>query len=152
MYRVIDVADMLGVSKVTIYKKIKLLKPGILSEMLEEDNVTYLTDKAVLMIKNSIKRKTSNQFNSDNVMQLIEMKIELDKVNHEMKAFEAKLEKVKLEQYEELLLSKRVLEETLAVKKINYESIIQAIESLDEAINQIEGQISLFAKLLKSIV
>lgn len=51
MYKVIEVADMLGISKVTIYKKIELLKKDLKSHIHKKKNITYLDDEAVKIIK-----------------------------------------------------------------------------------------------------
>ncbi len=149
MYRVIDVADMLGVSKVTIYKKIKMLKPGILSEIIEDDNVTYLTDSAVIMIRNSIKRKHSNQKQSDKMMEFIEVKIELDKMTEKLAAERHKIESLKVEQFEELVLMYRTLEEVLKVKNENLNSLIKSANSIKVANDYVKEQINVFTKFLQ---
>lgn len=51
MYKVIEVADMLGISKVTIYKKIELLKKDLKPYIHKKKNITYLDDEAVKIIK-----------------------------------------------------------------------------------------------------
>ncbi len=149
MYRVIDVADMLGVSKVTIYKKIKMLKPGILSEMMEEDNVTYLTDSAVIMIRNSIKRKHSNQKQSDKMMEFIEIKIELDKMTEKLEAEKERNEELKIQHFEELLLNYKALEEVAKQKKKNLDSIQNSLSAVSLADEHIRSQIALFTNLIK---
>lgn len=55
MHRIIEVAHMLGVSKVTIYKKISSLKNEIKPYLIKDKNVTFLTDDGVEMIKESLK-------------------------------------------------------------------------------------------------
>lgn len=54
MYRVIEVAKMLDVSKVTIYKKMRHLKLEIKPFVVKEKNVTYITDEGVELIKKMI--------------------------------------------------------------------------------------------------
>jgi len=54
MYKVIDVAKMLGVSKVTIYKKISAKKKEIKPYIKKVKNITYLTDEAVEIIKENL--------------------------------------------------------------------------------------------------
>jgi len=51
VYKVIEVADMLGISKVTIYKKIELLKKDLKPYIHKKKNITYLDDEAVKIIK-----------------------------------------------------------------------------------------------------
>lgn len=53
MLRVIEVANKLGVSKVTIYKKIKkidALKPYI----VKKQKITYIKDEGIQLIKNDL--------------------------------------------------------------------------------------------------
>lgn len=54
MYKVIDVAKMFSVSKVTIYKKISSKKNELKGHIVKKKNVTYLDDEAVEIIKNSL--------------------------------------------------------------------------------------------------
>ena len=52
MYKVIDVAKLFSVSKVTIYKKISANKEALKGHITKKKNVTYLDDDAVEIIKN----------------------------------------------------------------------------------------------------
>ena len=63
MYRIIEAANKLGVSKVTIYKKISLLKPDIKKYLIKDKNVTYLTLEGYELIKDSLKHSTA--YNAD---------------------------------------------------------------------------------------
>ncbi len=152
MYRVIDVADLLGVSKVTIYKKIKLLKPGILSEMFDDNGVTYLSDAAVLMIKDSIKRNGPNQRRSEKLMEIIELRHEVEKISKELEAEKLNLVKFKNEQYEDLLLSYKYLKEIIHTKKKNLETLKYCAEELRISNAQINEQITILAKLVKTSI
>lgn len=55
MYRIIEVANQLNVSKVTIYKKISALKPEIKQHIVKDKNITYLTEEGFKLIKESLK-------------------------------------------------------------------------------------------------
>lgn len=54
MYRVIEVARMLGVSKVTIYKKIHKNKKLLKDCIHLRSNITYVDDQGVAIIKDLI--------------------------------------------------------------------------------------------------
>lgn len=54
MYKVIEVAEKLGVSKVTIYKKVNSLKQEIKPYIYKKKGITYIDDTGIEMIKNSL--------------------------------------------------------------------------------------------------
>ncbi|MBS7526537.1 hypothetical protein KHM83_07590 [Fusibacter paucivorans] len=54
MYRVIEVAKMLGVSKVTVYKKINKNKKLLKNHIQTRSNITYIDDVGIEIIKNTI--------------------------------------------------------------------------------------------------
>ncbi|MCA0384964.1 MAG: hypothetical protein LCH34_05120 [Firmicutes bacterium] len=58
MYRVIEVARMLGVSKVTIYKKVNKNKKLLKNHIHTRSNITYIDDVGVDIIKNTIEIST----------------------------------------------------------------------------------------------
>ncbi|MEA1975848.1 MAG: hypothetical protein U9N10_09995 [Bacillota bacterium] len=53
MLRVIEVANKLGVSKVTIYKKISKL-PEIKPFIVQKQKITYIKDEGIEIIKNDL--------------------------------------------------------------------------------------------------
>jgi len=54
MYKVIDVAKMFSVSKVTIYKKITAKKNELKGHIVKKKNITYLDDEAVEIIRSTL--------------------------------------------------------------------------------------------------
>ncbi len=75
MYKVIEVAQLLGVSKVTIYKKIKKLNLTTRKYTYKRGNATYLTESAVNMIRDSLVENGiifSDEFNKEQFQQLNE--------------------------------------------------------------------------------
>ena len=81
MYKVIDVAKLFSVSKVTIYKKITSNKEALKGHVIKKKNVTFLDDEAVEIIKNSL------QVNKEKVSgKLIDE--ELGKVYEDIKAYQ----------------------------------------------------------------
>jgi hypothetical protein len=69
MHRIIEVAHMLGVSKVTIYKKISALKSEIKPYVIKDKNVTFLMDEAVDLIKVSLKHVHQSEFSLEDTSQ-----------------------------------------------------------------------------------
>jgi hypothetical protein len=54
MYRVIEVAKLLGVSKVTVYKKMELLKKELKPHIRYRSNIAYIEDPGVTIIRQSL--------------------------------------------------------------------------------------------------
>ena len=66
MYRVIEVARMLGVSKVTIYKKVNKNKKALKNHIHTRSNITYIDDVGVEIIKDTIEVNSSLNYGSGN--------------------------------------------------------------------------------------
>lgn len=66
MYRVIEVARMLGVSKVTIYKKVNKNKKALKNHIHTRSNITYIDDAGVEIIKETIEVMANNGYGSGN--------------------------------------------------------------------------------------
>lgn len=54
MYKVIEAANMLGVSKVTIYKKINLFKKELKPHIQVKKNIKYIDEQGIEIIKASL--------------------------------------------------------------------------------------------------
>lgn len=66
MYRVIEVAKMLGVSKVTIYKKINKNKKLLKNHIHVRSNITYVDDEGIQIIKDTIETTSTGMLNENN--------------------------------------------------------------------------------------
>lgn len=66
MYRVIEVARMLGVSKVTIYKKVNKNKKNLKNHIHTRSNITYIDDVGVEIIKETIEVSSNNSYGGGN--------------------------------------------------------------------------------------
>ncbi|OJV62917.1 MAG: hypothetical protein BGO41_09415 [Clostridiales bacterium 38-18] len=66
MYRVIEVARMLGVSKVTIYKKVNKNKKLLKNHIHTRSNITYIDDTGVDIIKDTIEINSSGSLGGIN--------------------------------------------------------------------------------------
>ncbi len=54
MFKVIEVANQLGVSKVTVYKKMELFKKDLKGHVKKVKSITYLDEEAFDLIKRSL--------------------------------------------------------------------------------------------------
>ncbi len=54
MYRVIEAADQLGVSKVTVYKKIRQMKDELGDHVFKRSRITYLDEQALELLRKNI--------------------------------------------------------------------------------------------------
>lgn len=71
MYRVIEVAKLLGVSKVTVYKKINKNKKQLKNHIHTRSNITYIDDIGIEIIKNTIEvSATYNTSDTSDVSQI----------------------------------------------------------------------------------
>jgi len=66
MYRVIEVARMLGVSKVTIYKKVNKNKKALKNHIHVRSNITYIDDTGVEIIKDTIEVNPTTAYGGGN--------------------------------------------------------------------------------------
>jgi len=71
MYRVIDVAKKLGVSKVTIYKKVNKNKKALRNHVHMRSNITYIDDIGVAIIKDTIEVSALNLSGTGNDIEAI---------------------------------------------------------------------------------
>lgn len=81
MYKVIEVANMLNVSKVTIYKKMNQLKKELRPYVKKKKNITYIETEGIELIKSSL-----TQFIDDShpaVSELTLKKLEEEKLSLE---------------------------------------------------------------------
>jgi len=90
MYKVIEVANMLNVSKVTVYKKMTQLKKELKPFIKKKKNITYLETEAIELIKNSLA-----QFSEEDQPEVNELVIK--KVEDAKKELESSLEQKDIE-------------------------------------------------------
>ncbi|MBN2797323.1 MAG: hypothetical protein JXR88_18065 [Clostridia bacterium] len=117
MYKVLDVAKMFSVSKVTIYKKISSKKNELKGHIIKKKNITYLDDEAVEIIKNSLQlstEKASGRLIDEELNQVYEDAKLLKDENDRLKA-----EKIAMisDQINELESTVRVLKSQIVAKE-----------------------------------
>lgn len=128
MYKVIDVAKMLGVSKVTIYKKISSLKKELKPYIKKVKNVTYLEDEAVELIKNNLNNQTvaSGRIINDEIDLLHK---HIDKLKSEQKQYEDALINQVKNEIDEMHGIIRSLQSQISVKKSHLEKKDEMLEN-----------------------
>jgi len=135
MYKVIDVAKLFSVSKVTIYKKISSNKEALKGHITKKKNITFLDDEAVEIIKNSL------QVNKEKVSgKLIDE--ELGKVYEDIKAYQDLTNKLKSEKIAmmndeimDLESQVRFLKSQIAVKESYLTTKDKALENFKELLH-----------------
>ncbi len=148
MYRVIEVARMLGVSKVTIYKKMRYLKDEIKPFVVKQKNVTHITDEGVELIKSTIQVQDYENENKDRV-KLIETEKKLNAKQSELE--ELILEKNQLRNNNQSLLNSYYshLEKTLEIRRRQLRKLKIELENNRLFAEDLKKQYGLFVELNK---
>lgn len=141
MYKVIDVAKLFSVSKVTIYKKITSNKDALKGHIIKKKNVTYLDDEAVEIIKNSL------QVNQDKVSGRL-INEELNRVYEDIKHYQDLNSKLKAEKI--AMLNDEIMELESLIRHLN--SQIQVKQNHLNSKNEILEKFKSLLKTNKSLI
>jgi|LGOV01.1.fsa_nt_gb ATP-dependent Lon protease len=136
MYKVIDVAKLFSVSKVTIYKKITNNKDALKGHVIKKKNVTYLDDEAVEIIKASL------QMNQEKASgRLIDE--ELEKVYDDIKMYQELNHNLKAEKI--AMLNDEIMELESLIRHLNSQVLVKTnhLSSKNEILDK-------FKKILKT--
>lgn len=149
MYRVIEAANMLGVSKVTIYKKISLFKKELKPYIHKKRNITFIDEEGVQIIKDSL---VANQVIADTALkdeQISDLKKEVEESDSQIKLMNERMIVVQRDHMEDLQLLISTLQAQVNLKKTQIESKNQLIKNFKdlvaynkEQIKRIEDKIS----------
>lgn len=139
MYRIIEVAELLGVSKVTIYKKIEQLKPEILPHMKAEEGISYVDDFGVNLIKDSIKRRKTRKPRDKALLKVVDLNCELNDSFNRQKELEEKLIQIEEKYKEEIIINNRHLDDVLSNKKVELKRLIASNEDLRKLLERANG-------------
>lgn len=148
MYRVIEVARMLGVSKVTIYKKMRFLKDDIKPFVVKEKNITHITNEGVELIKGTIQVQDYDADAKDSLKiavlekRIAELELELDSKHKSVQHVDMQNEKITLKQA-------GVLENILRQKQLRVEFLNQQLVVNQSITRDIKQQIALFDEMIK---
>lgn len=128
MYKVIDVAKLFSVSKVTIYKKITANKIELEGHLVKKKNITYLDDEALEIIKNSL------QVNREKASEKL-IEAELDKMYFDINIMSEINEKLKNEKIS--LLDDQILDIESTIRHLQSQVQIKEnqLKTKDEILN-----------------
>lgn len=121
LYTVAEVSDLIGLSKVSIYKKLKLKE--LRGHIIKKGGLTYLDDGALNLIKNTLKLNDSETYETDNtvndegekyLMNIGDLSIKTDYINTLKKQLDRKDAQIKelidrLQQEQELHRNQQIL-------------------------------------------
>jgi chromosome segregation ATPase len=136
MYKVIDVAKLFSVSKVTIYKKISANKAALKGHVIKKKNVTYLDDEAVEIIKNTLqinKEKASGRLIDE----------ELNQVYTDIKTFQEENDKLRAEKI--AMMNEQLVDLESAVRTLSNQ-----IASKERQLENKQAVLENFKVILKS--
>ncbi len=149
LYRVIEAANLLGVSKVTIYKKISLYKKELKPFIHKKRNITYIEEKGIQIIRDSL---VANQVILDTALkdeQIHDLTHEVEESEVHIKMLNEKMIKVQREHMEDLQMLIASLNAQVKLKRTQIDSKNQLIKNFKELvaynkeqINRIEDKIS----------
>lgn len=148
MYKVIDVAKMFAVSKVTIYKKISSHKAELKGHIIKKKNITFIDDEGVEIIKNSLqinKEKASGRLIDE----------ELNRVYEDIRGYQDQNDKLRSEkiallneQIVDLESAVRHLKGQVTVKKNHYNAKDSMLTNLQDILKMNKERIQYLDKLL----
>jgi ferric iron reductase protein FhuF len=153
MYKVIDLAKLFDVSKVTIYKKISNNKESLKGHITKKKNVTYLDDEAVEIIKNSLQvnqEKVSGRLIDEELEKVYDELKLYEEINHNLKAEKIAMLNDEIMELESLIrhLSNQIIVKTNHLKSKNeilekFKSILQTNKSLINKFDHYAKEITL---------
>lgn len=144
MYRVIEAAEILGVSKVTIYKKIELLKPEIMNFIVNDDGILYINDRGIKLLKSSLKRVGTTKNRDKAQLKIVDLNCEIEDLKLKIQDLKKENEKIRQEMQEDSLLNSKYLSTIAVVKKEELKHLQKMCDGLRE---QIEFANSVISKL-----
>ncbi|MDO4772132.1 MAG: hypothetical protein Q4A72_00970 [Bacillota bacterium] len=136
MYKIIEIADLLGVSKVTVYKKIEQLKPEIIAHMKTEDGITLVSDFGVNLIKNAIKRKKTRKPRDKALLKVVDLNCELSESLERRKRLEQAVQEAESRHKEDLIINLRHLNTMINIKSVELNYVLESNKQLRLALEQ----------------
>lgn len=140
MYRVIEVAEMLSVSKVTIYKKLKQLAKELKPHISEKEGVSYLTDVGVKIIGDSMKKRRKKKETPPPSLQLIDLNVEMTELKDDLKETEQNMVQEKKLYLEDLIITYNYLIGLLRSQKEKLNTLRSASNAMSETIKDMSLQ------------
>ncbi len=141
MYRVIEVANQLGVSKVTIYKKISLFKKELKPHIHKKRNITFIDDQGVEIIKESLIANHVIADSTDKDNQIDELNQELELHQSQVKLLNDRLIETEKAHMEDLQLLVSTLEAQVNLKKTQIETKNRLMRNFKDLVAYNKSQI-----------
>ncbi len=141
MYRVIEVANQLGVSKVTIYKKISLFKKELKPYIHKKRNITFIDDQGVEIIKESLIANHVIADSTDKDNQIDELNQALELHQSQVKLLNDRLIETEKAHMEDLQLLVSTLEAQVNLKKTQIESKNRLMRNFKDLVAYNKSQI-----------
>ncbi len=141
MYRVIEVANQLGVSKVTIYKKISLFKKELKPYIHKKRNITFIDDQGVEIIKESLIANHVIADSTDKDNQIDELNQALELHQSQVKLLNDRLIETEKAHMEDLQLLVSTLEAQINLKKTQIESKNRLMRNFKDLVAYNKSQI-----------
>ncbi len=148
MYRVIEVAKMLDVSKVTIYKKMRYLKDQIKPFVVKDKNVTYILSEGVELIRETLQTHDVGE-KVEPSLKVIELEKELTIMKESLQSNDSKMADLQKEYKNDLEMMCHYLRGIKISKTERLNSLQTAVNYIRNVINDIDEQIELFVELDK---
>ncbi len=150
MYRVIEVARMLGVSKVTIYKKMRYLKDEIKPYVVKDKNVTHITGEGVELIKSTIQIQDYESESKDS-LKLVEAENKISEIQKNLdRVFETNSELVEQQKYMQNAY-RAELEKRIEQSEFYLKHLEQEMENARVLGDELKKQLNLFIEINKQV-
>ncbi len=146
VYRVIEVARMLGVSKVTIYKKMRYLKDEIKPYVVKEKNITHIKSEGVELIKNTLQVQDFDAENKDS-LKVVDLEKQVNALRVELDSKNDIVDKLKKQRADELNDKVEHLRQVFVEKKIIERKLNQQLMMNKSITDELKQQIALFNEI-----
>ncbi len=136
LYRVIEAANILGVSKVTIYKKLSKYKKELRAHVIKRSNITYLQEEAINFIRESLIDNAVIVPNEGQSQEVIRLKQDQEIMHMNLAKVNDALLDVHTEHIEDLQWIVQVVQKQVQIKKRQNEQKKQMILKLKDLVKQ----------------
>ncbi len=149
MYKVIEVAKLFSVSKVTIYKKLSAKKVELKGHVTKKKNITYLDDTALEIIKKSLQSnvdKPSGRLIDEEIDRLV---IEKEKLLSENEKAKAEQISILNDQLSVLESSIRYLKSQIQIKESHLKSKEEVLSGFKDNLKLNKARIRVLDEIIR---
>lgn len=151
MYRVIEVANLLGVSKVTIYKKISLFKKELKPYIHKKRNITFIDEEGVRIIKDSLVANHVIADSTDKDEYIEKLNQDLEVHQSQVKMLNERVIESERQHIEDLQLLITTLEAQVKLKRTQIESKNLLMKNFKDLIVNNKNQIKRIEKKIQEM-